>query len=81
MSVLVFVVDLSETKELQGMTSEEMHTLVHNARVQLDRHRSADDLAEETRRVAGIICCWGGGSVGAVGGWCGHVFGIALLLV
>lgn len=58
-----------------------MHTLVDNARVQLDRHGSADDLAEETRRVAGIVCCWGSGGVGAVGSWCGHVFGDALLLV
>lgn len=47
-----------------------MHTLVDNARVQLDRHGSADDLAEEARRVAGIVCCWGSGGVGAVGSWC-----------
>jgi hypothetical protein len=54
--------------------SRRQHTLVNNTRVQLDSHRSADDLAEETRRVAGVVCCWSGG-VGAVGSrWCGHFF-------
>jgi hypothetical protein len=49
-----------------------MLTLVHNTRVELHRHRSANDLAEETRRVAGIVGCWGGGGGGAVGGRGGH---------
>lgn len=47
------------------------HTLVDNTRVELHCHRRADNLAQETRRVAGVVCCWGGG-VGAVGGGCGH---------
>jgi hypothetical protein len=47
-------------------------TLVHNTRVELDCHRSANNLAEETGRVAGIVCCWGGGGGGAVGSWGGH---------
>ena len=61
---------------------QEMHTLVNHARVQLDRHGSADDLAEETGRVAGVVCCWGSGGVGggAVGSWGGHfVFGNVML--
>lgn len=58
-----------------------MHTLINNTRVQLDRHGSADDLAEETRRVAGIVCCRSSSGVGAVGSWCGHVLGDALSLV
>ena len=65
---------------------QEMHTLVNHARVQLDRHGSADDLAEETRRVAGVVCCClgSGGVVGAIGSWGGHgfvFFGGALLLL
>ena len=47
------------------------HTLVDNARVQFYCHGSTNDLAEETGRVAGVVCCWGGG-VGAVGCGGGH---------
>jgi len=53
-------------------------TLVHNTGVKLDCHWCADNLAEETRRVAGIVCCRSGGGGGAVGGRCGHFMGLSL---
>ena len=55
-------------------------TLVDNTRVELDCHRGANDLAEETGRVAGIVCCWGGGGGGAVGSWGGHFRGVFLVV-
>ena len=55
-------------------------TLVDNTRVELDCHWCANDLAEETGRVAGIVCCWGGGGGGAVGSWGGHFRGVFLVV-
>lgn len=51
--------------ELEAFREIVVITLVDNTGVQLDCHWCADNLAEEARRVAGIVC-WGG-VVGAVG--------------